>query len=82
LNGEVVNDVDFDKFDKPGKRPDGSDHKFGTSFKEFPKRGRIGLQDHGSDIWFKNIKLLPLDPSGKPASDNPSPRKTKTAPDS
>lgn len=60
LNGEVVNDVDFDRFSEPGKRPDGTDHKFGVAFKDFPKRGRIGLQDHGSDIWFKNIKLRPL----------------------
>ncbi|MBA3485076.1 MAG: DUF1080 domain-containing protein, partial [Pirellulales bacterium] len=63
LNGEKVNEVDFEKFSEPGKRPDGSDHKFGVAFKDFPKRGRIGLQDHGADIWFKNIKLRPLNGS-------------------
>jgi alpha-3'-ketoglucosidase len=60
LNGEVVNNVDFNKFTESDKRPDGTPHKFGVAFKDFPRRGRIGLQDHGADIWFKNIKLLPL----------------------
>ena len=27
---------------------------------DHPRSGYIGLQDHGADIWFKNIKLLPL----------------------
>jgi hypothetical protein len=60
LNGEVVNNVDFNKFTKSDKRPDATPHKFGVAYKDFPRRGRIGLQDHGADIWFKNIKLLPL----------------------
>ncbi len=34
-------------------------------WKDFPgygraKRGRIGLQDHGNQIWFRNIKILEL----------------------
>jgi hypothetical protein len=65
LNGEVVNEVDFNKFTEADKRPDGTPHKFGVAFKDFPRRGRIGLQDHGADIWFKNIKLLPLDGSNQ-----------------
>ena len=28
LNGENVTKIDLDEWDKPGKRPDGSDHKF------------------------------------------------------
>ena len=63
LNGEVVNNVDFNKFTEIGKRQDGTPHKFGVAFKDFPRGGRIGLQDHGADIWFKNIKLLPLSES-------------------
>jgi hypothetical protein len=68
LNGELVNDVDFDQFVNPGERPDGTKHKFGIAFKDFPRQGRIGLQDHGSDIWFKNIKLLPLHGPDQPPS--------------
>ena len=60
LNGEPVTRADLDLFTRPGVRPDGSAHKFDTSWKEHPRRGYIGLQDHGSPCWFKNIKLKPL----------------------
>ena len=61
LNDERINHVDLDQFDKMGKRPDGSDHKFADlTFKDHPKHGYIGLQDHGSPCWYKNIKIKPL----------------------
>ncbi len=61
INGEAVTRMDLDRFTQPGKRPDGSEHKFtGIVYKDFPRRGYIGLQDHGSPCWYKNIKLLPL----------------------
>jgi hypothetical protein len=61
LNGEAVTKMDLDQFTEPNKRPDGSDHKFtGIAYKDFPRQGYIGLQDHGSPCWYKNIKLLPL----------------------
>lgn len=60
LNGEEVSEMNLDEWDKPYKRPDGSAHKFDTAFKDHPRHGYIGLQDHGSPCWFKNIKLLPL----------------------
>ena len=28
--------------------------------KDFPRKGYIGLQDHGYNVWFKNIKLKEL----------------------
>ena len=28
LNGEEVSTIDLDEWNEPGKRPDGSDHKF------------------------------------------------------
>ena len=59
LNGEEVNRVDLDRFTLPNKRPDGSDHKFDIAYKDHPRKGYIGLQDHGQDCWYKNIKLLP-----------------------
>jgi len=60
LNSETVNRIDLDKFTEPNKRPDGTPHKFDTAFKQHPRTGYLGLQDHGADCWFKNIKLRPL----------------------
>ena len=60
LNGEPVTRADFDLFLEANKRPDGSAHKFDVAYKDHPQRGYIGLQDHGSPCWFKNIKLRPL----------------------
>lgn len=60
LNGKQVNSIDLDKFTEPNKRPNGSAHKFDVAYKNHPKHGYIGLQDHGSPCWFKNIKVRPL----------------------
>jgi Domain of Unknown Function (DUF1080) len=60
LNGRQVNSVDLDKFTQPNKRPDGTPHKFDEAYKSHSRTGYIGLQDHGSPCWFKNIKLRPL----------------------
>jgi hypothetical protein len=60
MNGEKVNRVDLAQFTEPNKRPDGSSHKFDVAFKDHAREGYIGLQDHGADCWFKNIKLKPL----------------------
>ena len=62
LNGDKVNHVDLDLFTERNKRPDGSAHKFDVAYKDHPRTGYIGLQDHGSPCWFKNIKLRPLKP--------------------
>jgi hypothetical protein len=60
LNGERVTVADLSRFTEPNKRPDGSAHKFDVAYKNHPQRGYLGLQDHGSPCWFKNIKLKPL----------------------
>jgi hypothetical protein len=60
LNGEKVVDADLDQFVKPNLRPDGSAHKFDIAFKDHPRKGYIGLQDHGSPCWYRNIKLKVL----------------------
>jgi hypothetical protein len=60
LNGERVTVANLSQFTEPNKRPDGSAHKFDVAYKDHPHRGYIGLQDHGSPCWFKNIKLQPL----------------------
>jgi alpha-3'-ketoglucosidase len=60
LNGEVVTKADLDEFTKPNLRPDGTPHKFDIAYKDHPRKGYIGLQDHGSPCWYKNIKLKVL----------------------
>lgn len=60
LNGEKVTETDLAKFTEPNKRPDGSPHKFDVAYKDHPRKGYIGLQDHGAACWFKNVKLKVL----------------------
>jgi hypothetical protein len=60
LNGEKVTRMDLDEWTKPNERPDGSKHKFDIAYKDHPRKGYIGLQDHGAACWFKNIKIKPL----------------------
>jgi hypothetical protein len=60
LNGEKVNAIDLDEWKEPNKRPDGTPHKFDIAYKDHPRKGYIGLQDHGAPCWFKNIKLKPV----------------------
>jgi hypothetical protein len=60
LNGEPVSEIDLDQWREPNKRPDGSSHKFDVAYKDHPRKGYIGLQDHGSDCRFRNIKLKRL----------------------
>lgn len=60
LNGEEVSRMDLNEWTEVNKRPDGTDHKFDVAYKDHPRHGYIGLQDHGSACWYKNIKLKPL----------------------
>jgi hypothetical protein len=60
LNGEPVAQMNLDEWTTPNRRPDGSAHKFDVAYKDHPRQGYIGLQDHGSACWFKNIKIRPI----------------------
>lgn len=60
INGETVSTMNLDEWPESNRRPDGSAHKFDVAYKTHPRKGYIGLQDHGSDCWYKNIKLLSL----------------------
>lgn len=60
LNGERVSEMNLDEWPEKNKRPDGTGHKFDVAYKDHPRKGYIGLQDHGSDCWYRNIKLKPL----------------------
>lgn len=60
VNGKLVSKIDLDQWQEVNKRPDGSAHKFDIAYKNHPRKGYIGLQDHGSNCWYRNIKLKPL----------------------
>ncbi|WP_409999828.1 DUF1080 domain-containing protein [Gimesia panareensis] len=60
VNGKVVAKLNADEWTVPGKRLDGTGHKFKAAVKDFPRKGYIGFQDHGHKVWYKNVKLLEL----------------------
>ncbi len=61
LNGEEVIDLDIDDWDTPGRNPDGTENKFARALKDFPRRGRVGFQNHGQVVWFREVSILRLD---------------------
>ncbi len=60
LNNEPIIDMDLSQWTEPGKNPDGTKNKFKTAYKNMPRKGHIGLQDHGQPVWFRNIKIKQL----------------------
>jgi len=60
LNGEKILDADLDQWTEAGKNPDGTNNKYRTAIKDFPREGHIGLQEHGDVVSFRNIRIRPL----------------------
>ncbi|GHT37324.1 hypothetical protein FACS189427_10120 [Planctomycetales bacterium] len=66
INGKEIVTADLDSYTEPGKRDVPGDHKYkldgkARALKDFARSGYLGFQDHGHDVWIKNVKLLPLD---------------------
>ena len=57
MNGEEIIDMDADRWADPNQNPDGTPNKFRTAFKDMPRTGLIGVQDHGGCVWYRNLKI-------------------------
>jgi len=60
FNGKQIIDMDLNLWTEAYKNPDGTKNKFRTAYKDMPRVGHLGLQDHGDPVWFRNIKINPL----------------------
>lgn len=58
INGVTVNEFDISHWDTAKENPDGSPNKFKTALNDLPKTGRIGFQNHGQPVWFKNVRIV------------------------
>lgn len=61
LNGEQVVDMDLNRWTEPHKNPDGTRNKFRYAYNDMPMEGHLGLQYHGHPVWYRNIRIKPLD---------------------
>lgn len=60
INGERIVDADLDQWSQAGQNPDGTKNKYRTALKDFPREGKIGLQEHGAVVAYRNIRVKPL----------------------
>ena len=60
LNGERIVEADLDQWNQAGKNPDGTPNKYRNALKDFPREGKIGLQEHGAVVAYRNIRVKPL----------------------
>lgn len=60
LNGKQIIDMDVDRWTQANRNPDGTKNKFKKPVRDFPRKGFIGLQDHGHPVWFKNVRIKEL----------------------
>jgi len=55
-----VNDMDLDLWTEAHLNPDGTKNKFNTAYKDMPREGFVGLQNHGQQVQFRNLRIKPL----------------------
>ena len=61
MNGRQIIDMDLNLWTQPHKNPDGTKNKFSTAYKDMPRKGHIGFQDHGKPVWYRNMSIKSLD---------------------
>jgi hypothetical protein len=60
IDGIKTAEINLDHYTETGKNPDGSENKFSIPLKYWPRAGYIGFQNHGTPVWFRNIRIKPL----------------------
>ncbi len=60
INGVKTAEINLDQYTDSGRNPDGSENKFTMPLRYFPRRGYIGLQDHGTPVSYRNLRIKPL----------------------
>ncbi len=60
LNGQQIIDMDLNRWTEAHRNPDGTKNKFNTAYKDMPRVGHIGFQDHGHPVWYRNIRIQEL----------------------
>lgn len=61
LNNDLAAYMNLDLWTEPHKNPDGTANKFDNAYRDMPREGHIGFQYHGHPVWFRNLRLEPLD---------------------
>ena len=62
MNGHHIIQMNLDQWTEPNRNPDGSPNKYRTAYKDMPRVGHIGFQDHGKPVWYRNVRIKPLTP--------------------
>jgi len=57
MNDELTMEADLSGWTTAGQNLDGSPNKFERPFCEMMEPGHIGLQDHGENVWFRDLVL-------------------------
>ena len=60
LNNQQIVNVDLNDWTEAHKNPDGTKNKFNVAYKDLPRKGYIGLQDHGVRVQYRNIRIKEL----------------------
>jgi hypothetical protein len=61
LNGTETASMNLNQWTTARKNPNGTKNKFHRPLKDFARKGRIGFQDHGTPVSFRNIRIKVLD---------------------
>ncbi len=60
LNELPMIEMNLDDWTEAGKNPDGSNNKFTIAYKDLPRSGFLGFQDHGFSVAYRNLKIKEL----------------------